>query len=794
MAQRVGSLLITLGLESGAFKSGLNQAERELRAASKRIAAVGETMKGVGQKMSLAVTLPLIAIGKASIDAAKESRDALGQVDAALKSMGNVAGKTTAQLQALAGSQMRQSLYDDDEILRSVTANLLTFGNISGDVFDRAQQAAIDLSARLGTDLQSSALTVGKALNDPIKGLSALSRIGIQFTEQQRNQIKTMVESGNILGAQNLLLGEFTRQVGGAAKAARDADPFAAMKQSMADFQEKIGDQLLKAMPAITGAITKLLEAFNSLSPGMQQIIVIGGVLAAAFGPLLMVFGAVVTATAPFTAAIGMLAGQGGILTALRGEVLGLSTAFGPWLIVIGAVAAAGYLIYQNWDKIGPVLSDLWQTIQTTIGPPFMQLVEQLKTSLTALWNGPLGQAVRMAGTLFMEFGGTLTKVLGPVLLAGFKVFAETVSVTFQGITVAVRAVTALFDGTFKTAIVNAVRQVYEGVKTWLLDRLAAVWESVKAKIDAVKGWFHGLYDAVVGHSYIPDMVDGIAAQMRRLDAVMVDKAKSATAKTKDAFRQLAEDVRPILDRLFPEALARNAYGSDFDKLRAFYDSGKSGLDFGQFTTATERLQNDYFGNRPANDNMPAAIAGWDQQSLVDMQGFNAELGRIGQTVSDSLPNLSSFSTLFGDMTVGFEGFRDDLARSFTDVILGAQSFGEAMRGVFNRLASRILDNLINNLLGNLLGGIIPGFASGTSFAPGGLALVGERGPELVQLPRGSKVNTANETARMMRGGPAINLTVHVNGAMSDRAARETGAQIGRAAVRTMSGPVRRAG
>lgn len=52
-------------------------------------------------------------------------------------------------------------------------------------------------------------------------------------------------------------------------------------------------------------------------------------------------------------------------------------------------------------------------------------------------------------------------------------------------------------------------------------------------------------------------------------------------------------------------------------------------------------------------------------------------------------------------------------------------------------------------------------YATGTGNASGGMALVGERGPEMVTLPRGSKVARADETRRMM-GGSSVEVHVHV--------------------------------
>jgi phage-related minor tail protein len=214
MASLLGSLLISLGLESGQFRSGLTDAQKEMRKAQKKFEVIGGNMQKVGGAMSIGITAPFAALLSKAIPAANESAQALGQVNAALKSMGPVAGRTTEQLQASATALMHLSTFDDDDILRKVTANLLTFGNVAGEQFDRAQKAAVDLSTRMGGDLQASTILVGKALNDPIKGMGALRKVGIQLTQQQQDQVKAFVATGNAAGAQKIILGELERRIG----------------------------------------------------------------------------------------------------------------------------------------------------------------------------------------------------------------------------------------------------------------------------------------------------------------------------------------------------------------------------------------------------------------------------------------------------------------------------------------------------------------------------------------------------------------------------------------------------
>ncbi len=205
MAVKIGSLIIRLAVEHGLLQQGLSAAEQDVAKTTRNIQKRGREIADFGKNMSLAISVPVLGLAAASVKAAKESADALGQVNAALASMGNAAGRTTEQLQALAGDQMRSSLYDDDQILREVTANLLTFGNVAGATFDRAQQAALDLATRLKMDLQSATILIGKALNDPKNGLAALGRTGAvskEWIAANKELITSLVETGQRAKAQ----------------------------------------------------------------------------------------------------------------------------------------------------------------------------------------------------------------------------------------------------------------------------------------------------------------------------------------------------------------------------------------------------------------------------------------------------------------------------------------------------------------------------------------------------------------------------------------------------------------
>jgi hypothetical protein len=443
----VGALRVTLGLDTAAFQDGLNIAQKRMAATGKNLQAIGGKIASAGAGMSAAISLPFAALVKSSIPAAIESQQALAQVEAAIKSMGPVAGRTTQQLQAQAGALQRISNFDDDDILKSVTANMLTFGNVTGEAFDRAQLAAVNLSARMGTDLQSATLMIGKALNAPVAGLGALSRAGIQFTDQQKEQIKAMVTAGDAAGAQAIMLGELERQFGGAAKAQRDATPDAAMQEQWRTLQENIGAIALRVMPPLLDALTKVADYFNKLSPEMQTFIVGAVAVAAAVGPIAIGIGGI-------TSAIGLF------MPALSGLVAFLTVTLIP-----AAIATA------------PV------------------------------W-APIAAAIILAG-------GAIAALIK------YKPQIDA----------------------FGEAVVARMRALYEGVKTYLVDKLGAVWKTVTSGIQWIGDKFKWLDDVVVRHSYIPDMVDSIGEHMARLDENMIMPVQDATETAARSFADLASSA-----------------------------------------------------------------------------------------------------------------------------------------------------------------------------------------------------------------------------------------------------------
>jgi len=236
---------------------------RESDGLSKKLAGFG---KVAAVALGGAAVVGVTALGAAFVKGAKDARNyqvLSAKTAAVIKSTGNVANISTKGIQKLAAGLENLSGVDEELIINSenVLATFTRVRNETGkgnDIFNQATKSALDMSVALGTDLQSSTIQLGKALNDPIKGITALSRVGVSFTKEQKEQIKVLVESGDVMGAQKLILQELTTEFGGAAEAAgKVRAPVDRAKDALSDFARDMGAKILPKIDALANWVTE---------------------------------------------------------------------------------------------------------------------------------------------------------------------------------------------------------------------------------------------------------------------------------------------------------------------------------------------------------------------------------------------------------------------------------------------------------------------------------------------------------------------------------------------------------
>ena len=280
---KLGDLILRVGADT-------SQLNKNLGDARKSIAKNTREIQNLGRNLTVGVTAPLAIMGATSVQAFREQNKAIAQVEAGLKSTAGQVGFTSQELQKMASDLQNKTLFGDEVILKDATAQLLTFTNISGQNFARTQQAALDLATRLDGDLKGASIQLGKALNDPVANLSALSRSGIQFSEDQKEVIKSLAETGQLAEAQTIILDELNKQYGGSAEAAAEADGgFTQLANSFGDLQEEIGRLLVQYLRPIVDRLKTFVQFLQNTSDGTKTLALGVAAIAAAIGPVLLI-------------------------------------------------------------------------------------------------------------------------------------------------------------------------------------------------------------------------------------------------------------------------------------------------------------------------------------------------------------------------------------------------------------------------------------------------------------------------------------------------------------------------
>jgi len=258
----IGNMIAKLAADTSDFIKDMSGASKVAKDFKKDAGAIDEGAKGIKGAFSgistavkgflaggalVSAGYALVSFMKSSVAEAEAAAKAQAQLEAVIRSTGGAAGVTAGDVNDLADELSGLTGIEDDLIVKQ-SAVMLTFTKVSDKVFPDAVEAALDMSAAMGQDLQSSIVQVGKALNDPIEGVGALRRVGVQLTDQQQDLIKSLVESGKEYEAQQIILGELQTEFGGTAKAMHEAGSGSdSLKNSLGNLKEEIGKGLIPA-------------------------------------------------------------------------------------------------------------------------------------------------------------------------------------------------------------------------------------------------------------------------------------------------------------------------------------------------------------------------------------------------------------------------------------------------------------------------------------------------------------------------------------------------------------------
>ncbi|MAY20317.1 MAG: hypothetical protein CL955_06835 [Erythrobacteraceae bacterium] len=743
----IGALRVMLGMDTAEFEKGSDKAQREMRRLERRFQQVGKNFQKVGVGLTASITAPILGAAAAFV----KSADTMARESREIATSAQVAGEgfEEFQRQAFAASSVGiefEKLGDQFKDVRERVGEFVTTG--AGPL----QDAFDALNGKVK-------LTV-----DELRGLSGKDALQLIVNRMEQAQLSTeemsFVLESLASDTTNLIPllrdgGKAFDELGKRATVISDEDREKFNQYVLA--QERLGEAtkaltialvgsgLIDAMVKVVELVADFAQRASQFSPELVQIGVGFAALAAAVGPVLVALGSVIT-----------------IAPAIAGAFAAIAAAAGPITAVVAGVAAAGYLIYQNWDKIAPVLERVRDRMIEVLGPKIQNLISTVSTTLTQLWEGPFGDLMRNVGAkLLPEFARSF-EVMVDVVTRVAGVLIEVVSTVFEQIgntlTFFSQLLTGDFSGAWQTVlkmvdttvrgmlrVIEAVfpeingylTKLYTEAKRWLLERLGAVFDDVGKRIRQVTGFFEDMYIAVVGNSYVPDMVDEIGQEFNRLDAVMVDPARKATASVTEAAREMASDVRALLDQLFPEIADMRQKMADLKLLDG------AGLSDNVLAEARVRL-----------------LGGRDRQEVGFLTGPLEEADQVaeaGQRLVEATEEAARktetqtvrIAKSFGDMAQESIRALDQLVNAikgggFFDIVSGLLGFGLQLgsAGVFGKsFASSI----------NSSG--LPGFASGGSMTLGGFGgidtnLLSLNGTPLAKVSRGEtmSIRPANDT------------------------------------------------
>lgn len=269
MAFNLGDIIVTIKAKTDDLQRGLSEMQGmadKSKTLGDKMSASFENSAAASKKLLLGVTAVaagVVAFGVSSVKAFADSELKIAQTNAVLKSTGAIAGVTADQVTKLASALERQTKFSDEDV-RSVENLLLTFTSIGKDIFPQATKTVLDMATALGEDTSSASIQLGKALQDPVLGITALRRVGVNFTEDQKKVIQSLVDTGHKAEAQKLILKELNTEFGGSAEAAGNTltGSLAKLKNQFNNVQEAIGGLLATvAVPFLT----KIMEWFNGI-------------------------------------------------------------------------------------------------------------------------------------------------------------------------------------------------------------------------------------------------------------------------------------------------------------------------------------------------------------------------------------------------------------------------------------------------------------------------------------------------------------------------------------------------
>lgn len=375
---------------------------------------------------------------KSSVDAAEKAQIAFNMTAAAVKSTGAAAGVSATDVQELA-DKIALTAGVMPDVVQSAANMVLRFTNIRNvgvdKVFDETTQAATDMAAALAggvptaDGITAAALKLGKALQDPAAGLSALSRVGLKFTIDQQAQIKSMEKSGNVIGAQQLMLAAVATKFGGSAAAA--ATPLQKLSTQFELLKERAGAQILPMFEHLASALLGLVNPVVHVASAIKDF------LGAHWQVLASIAGAIGLVIA------GLKLWEFWTNMVKKAWLLLDAVAFGtPWMLIIGGIIAIVIYLMTKFGAVRNVVADVVQFCMRVLGDMAQFIVNVVVGSVETLLHvlgsipiigGPFKQASAYVDSFRVTVDNAISAVQNLNAAAGISNIGNFLHSAFSG-------------------------------------------------------------------------------------------------------------------------------------------------------------------------------------------------------------------------------------------------------------------------------------------------------------------------------------------------------------------------
>jgi len=577
MAELLGQAVLELSTDSTQLDQGLKSAREHAK-------ELGATMKKAGGAVT-AFGAPFAALGYAALqtgDDLDKMSQRLGMSVETLSALSRAADLGGASIEDVvrAVTAMYRQLGDLDNITGEATTALENLGLTADDLRGKTPTEQFFTLAGALAEVEDTSLRNSAALN--IFGRSGLSLIPMLDSLTQGNEalVKQTAEMGRLWSED-------------AAVAA------ASFNDAVSELTGAIGGLAVKFLESglldhITDLITRMAQAvgqFSQAHPVIAQVTMVIGLLAAAIGPLLVALGLMLPAITALGAPILAIFGAGGAIAAAIGTVIAFGESNNETVKAIGniwetckrelkkifdAIERVIESATKAWDRIMSLWGDDMQVSWSRQWEAVRKILEAVVQALGGILEGGLkvlsGLIVTFTGLISGDWGtfadglretwDGLWGILRSIGEAGGRILAEVVKLAWDSILQywswaqdkaadTLRTFTADVQRVW-TAMWDAIKRAIEAPITWVQDKVGGF-------ADEVVGTFKGLFDRVVGHSIIPDMMSAISAEFGRLGSEVLPQVGRDVGGIGDIFGGLGDTIGSLLsDKMGLGALMRS--------------------------------------------------------------------------------------------------------------------------------------------------------------------------------------------------------------------------------------------